>query len=124
MRATYIGARKTSAFTSLFWLVLFAVHQVVGFVGWAALAALAIHPLLTHRSIAMIPLTSVQSTMIDGQGYDPATQTLALRFKGGKVYHYKDVPPETAQGLVQAESAGKYFGANIRGKYSSEAVGE
>lgn len=65
-----------------------------------------------------IPLTSVQSSMLDGHGYDAATRTLALRFSAGKTYHYQDVPPEVAAGLAAAESVGKFYGANIRGKFT------
>lgn len=69
-----------------------------------------------------IPLTSIESSMFDGHGYDAATQTLAVRFRGGKTYHFAEVPPEVAQGLVGAESAGRYFGQHIRGKFDGKAV--
>lgn len=40
----------------------------------------------------MIPLKEVTSTAIKAIGYDPATRTLAVRFRAGQVSHYADVP--------------------------------
>jgi hypothetical protein len=66
-------------------------------------------------SIAMNPVKSSQIAEI---GFEPATKTLAIRFNNGrKLYHYHDVPQETFDALKASESVGKYFGANIRGKF-------
>lgn len=66
-----------------------------------------------------IELTPCTSTQVTGYGYDAPTRTLAIRFGGGgHVYHYSDVPQETYDRLVAAESKGKFIGAHIRGHYS------
>lgn len=69
-----------------------------------------------------IPLTSVESSMIDGHGYDAASQTLAVRFTGGGVYHYEGVPQETVAALLKAPSFGKAFGALVRNRYTGKRV--
>ena len=66
----------------------------------------------------MIPMTECQSSHIAAHGYDAETRTLAIRFHGGeRVYHYRDVPPETAQGLAKAGSVGRFFIAHIKGQF-------
>lgn len=56
-----------------------------------------------------------RSSQFREHGYDPATRTLAVRFQDGRLYHYKDVPPEKAQGLAEAESMGSYLSREIKG---------
>lgn len=71
----------------------------------------------------MTPLKPVQSTMIAAHGYDAASRTLAVHFhKGTHVHHFMDVPPEVAAGLDSAESIGRYFNANVRGKFEHTLV--
>lgn len=71
----------------------------------------------------MIPLTPIEgSSQIAAAGHDPATGTLAVRFHTGTVYQYQDVPAEVAEGLLSAQSKGRYFGAEIRGKFEYSKV--
>ena len=51
-------------------------------------------------------------------GYDPGTRTLVVLFTNGKAYQYQDVPPEVYQGLMSAESKGKYMRSEIIGTYT------
>lgn len=44
-------------------------------------------------------------------------ELLSLTFKGDKVYEYKGVPLKVAEELLNAPSLGKYFDAQIKGKY-------
>lgn len=62
----------------------------------------------------MIP---VESSNIDAVGHDPATQTLAIRFKSGLVYHYAGVSAEAHKALVEAKSIGGHFAQFIRPSY-------
>lgn len=64
------------------------------------------------------------SSMISGIGYDPATQTLAVEFSNGKVYHHEGVNPETHQALLASESKGKHYNSFIRGKFTAAAQEE
>lgn len=42
---------------------------------------------------------------------------LVLHFKSGKAYSYDGVPQKVFDGLLSAESAGKYHHAHLKGKY-------
>lgn len=61
------------------------------------------------------------SSSIEATGYDPATLTLAIQFKGGGVYHYAGVPQGVVDQLRAAESVGKFYMQQIRGKYDGLA---
>ncbi len=61
----------------------------------------------------------VDSSNIEATRYDRETGTLGIRFRNGGVYSYRGVPAEIAQGLVQAESPGRFFHSMIRGAYES-----
>lgn len=61
-----------------------------------------------------IELKEVQSSNITHIGYDAATQTLIVKFKGSGKYSYAPVPQEKFDALMLAESKGKYFAAEIR----------
>lgn len=71
----------------------------------------------------MTPLKEVDSSLIHSHGYDHASRTLAIVFRnGGKRYEYRDVPPDVAEQLDKADSAGKAFGTLIRGKFDHTMV--
>lgn len=54
------------------------------------------------------------SSNIAAATYDDVSLSLVVVFHRGARYRYCDVPPATWQGLVAAESAGRYFHANIK----------
>lgn len=70
----------------------------------------------------MTALTPVKSSAIKAHGYDAASRTLAVQLISGKVYHYTDVPPETAAEFAAAESIGRAYSSLIRGKFNHVAV--
>lgn len=67
-----------------------------------------------------ISMTPVKSSQIHSIGYDPATQTLAVRFKeraSGKptsLYHYQNVTPANFDAFRNAESIGSHFYRHIK----------
>lgn len=63
----------------------------------------------------------VKSSMIISAGYDAASRTLYLKFQSGAIYRYFDVPQAIFDGLLRAESVGRYANAQIlhRFKYHS-----
>lgn len=69
-----------------------------------------------------IPMCACTSSQIKSHGYDPQTRTLAIEFKTGAVYHYADCPPEVYADMQSCESFGKFFGANVRGKFAHTMV--
>lgn len=64
-----------------------------------------------------IGMTPVKSSNINSIGYDADTKTLAVKFDGGGTYHYHNVPADIHLALEMADSAGKYLGEKIKGKY-------
>lgn len=56
----------------------------------------------------------VKSSAIQAVAYDVEDKTLTVRFKQGAEYDYYDVPKEKFEGLLKAESVGKYFNKYIR----------
>ncbi len=64
-----------------------------------------------------IAMTPCESSQVEAHGYDSISKTLAVKFVRGSVYHYADVPQEVYEALKSAESVGKFFGKEIKGKY-------
>ncbi len=69
-----------------------------------------------------IPAHPVSSSNIHAIGYDEPKRVLAVEFKSGSIYHYADVPPELAIDLVNAESIGRFYHANIKGKLAGQKM--
>lgn len=64
----------------------------------------------------------LNSNVIESCAYNDTDKELILDFKSGGSHKYSDVPKEIFDGILAADSAGKYFHANIRGKFNSERV--
>ena len=58
---------------------------------------------------------SVTSSLLRSVGYDPDQQLLEVELQDGKVYWYTDVPEQTDERLMDADSLGRYFNQHIRG---------
>ena len=65
--------------------------------------------------------TEVKSSQLVSVGYDAEKQIMEVEFKNA-VYRYTDVPPETHAALMSAESLGKYFGKEVRGKFAYQKL--
>jgi hypothetical protein len=63
-------------------------------------------------------MKSVDSSLITAVGYDADNKKLAVKFKSGSTYNYSGVDQGTYDAMMKAESIGKHFGTNIRGKFS------
>jgi len=59
----------------------------------------------------------VTSSTLASVGYDAPSRTLEIEFRNGRVYQYFDVPQEVYEGLLSADSVGRYFIAQIRDRY-------
>lgn len=68
----------------------------------------------------MQPVTSSQ---IKAVGYDGGAQQLAVEFHRSGVYTYNNVPRYVYEGLLAAESVGKFFGAHVKGKFEYQKSG-
>lgn len=56
----------------------------------------------------------VSSSNIVSIGFDPDNMILEVEFLNGAVYQYYDVPQSIYDGLMAADSHGKYFAAYIK----------
>lgn len=71
----------------------------------------------------MATMEPVTSSQIAEVGYDEGSQTLSVRFKqkdgtpSPNYYNYSGVDPETANAMETGESVGKFFYANVKGKF-------
>lgn len=61
--------------------------------------------------------TTVSSSNIAAIGYDPDSGVLEIEFTNSAVYSYFGVPLGEFEGLISADSKGKYLHANIKGRY-------
>lgn len=61
----------------------------------------------------------VESSVIDAVGY---ARVLELRFDSGRIYQYYNVPEDVYQGMLAADSKGRYFNAHIRDKFPYQEV--
>lgn len=61
--------------------------------------------------------TPVTSTDILSVGYDPDKEVLEIEFIRGAVYQYFGVPIGVYEGIMAADSKGKFFHANIKNTY-------
>ena len=61
--------------------------------------------------------TPVTSSNVATVGYDANTMTLEIEFQNGSVYQYFSVPEVEYQGLITADSVGKYLNQNIKNNY-------
>lgn len=65
----------------------------------------------------------VSSSNIASIGYDAVQSILEVEFLNGAVYRYYDVPEVVYNGLMAADSHGKYFNAYIKwGPYRYEKI--
>jgi len=59
-------------------------------------------------------MTPVESSQIARIGYDATTNTLAIEFARGGLYHYDNVTPELYAKMQAAESKGSFFFKEIK----------
>jgi KTSC domain len=64
----------------------------------------------------------VVSSVLRSIKYDRNAKVLELRFVTGTTYRYADVPPEVHQRLMNAESRGAFFNANIKDAFPYRKV--
>jgi hypothetical protein len=69
-----------------------------------------------------IPRQKVESSNVAEVGYDADSETLVVLFHNGGMYAYDGVPATTFDQMVGAESVGKFFNTNVKGKYDFRKV--
>jgi KTSC domain len=64
----------------------------------------------------------VSSSAISSVGYDDSSSTMEVRFQGGGVYQYYQVPEPVYQRLMSALSKGSYHARHIKSRYRCRRV--
>lgn len=65
----------------------------------------------------------VESSNLLSIGYDASLSILEIEFKTSQIWQYYDVPESLWYEFENSGSKGKFFWANIRGKYSENRIG-
>jgi hypothetical protein len=65
---------------------------------------------------------AVESSALQAAAYAEGQALLYLLFGSGEVYRYFDVPQWQYQEFLAADSKGRYFGRNIRGRFRYERM--
>lgn len=65
---------------------------------------------------------SVESSNLASIGYNVENEILEVQFKHGGVYQYFDVHENVYKELMNADSHGVYFSANIRNNYEYQKL--
>lgn len=65
---------------------------------------------------------SVESSNLASIGYDAESEILEIEFNHGGIYQYFDVPENVYEELMNADSHGVYFSANIRNDYEYQKL--
>jgi len=66
--------------------------------------------------------TPVESSVFWAAGYAEDNSLLYLLFRSGEVYRYFDVARRQYEEFLAADSKGRYFGRNIRGRFRYERM--
>ena len=64
----------------------------------------------------------VSSSNLRSVGYNGPAMVLEVEFRNGSVYRYFAVPLATYEGLVRAESKGRYFNQNILPRFPYQRI--
>jgi hypothetical protein len=66
--------------------------------------------------------TPVESSVFWAAGYAEGKSVLYLLFRSGEVYRYFDFSQQQYEEFLGADSKGRYFGRNIRGRFRYERM--
>lgn len=70
----------------------------------------------------LVRYAGMSSSVIRSFAYDSASATLDVIFVSGRRYRYFLVPAYVAEGLSEALSKGRYFGARVRDRFPCEEL--
>jgi KTSC domain len=70
----------------------------------------------------MAPLIWARSSVIKCFKYEPEKLGLLIWMHNGRCYRYFYVPPIVYEGLLVADSKGRFYNTRIKGKYPSELL--
>jgi hypothetical protein len=65
---------------------------------------------------------AVSSSSVASIGYDPVAAVLEIEFRNGRIYQYRQVPPQAHRLLLQADSIGEFVNNVIKPRFEAVAV--
>jgi len=65
-------------------------------------------------------MPKVSSSAVERVAYDPVSRTLDIWYKGGDRYSYFEVPRETYEALLTAESIGAFVNLTVKPHFGYE----
>ena len=78
---------------------------------------------LTAISVILGDEVIVSSSNLESIKFDGTAGELFVRFKGGGVYKYANVSVALFENFMDSPSKGKFFHANVKGKFPYQKVG-
>ena len=75
-----------------------------------------------HDAEGAVRFKDVNSSMLRRVRYDPQSKFLDVVFRTGEKYRYKGVPADEYDGLMEAQSHGKYMQTRIIDRYEVERL--
>tara|TARA_R100000005_G_C4992941_1_gene200086 strand:- start:934 stop:1170 length:237 start_codon:yes stop_codon:yes gene_type:complete len=63
-------------------------------------------------------MNGYESSWIENFAYVPSKQELSIETTKGSIYTFEGVPEEVANDMAEADSVGKFYHENLKGKYS------
>jgi len=67
--------------------------------------------------VRRIPMKPFGSTSVIAGGYDPRGKVLRLRYIGGHIYDYRNVPHRVYRDLLAAPSKGRFVNWHVKPHY-------
>ena len=64
---------------------------------------------------------TLNSTFLKEATYNDSTRTLTVIFNNGRTYSYQNVDRSIFQGLIDADSSSRFFGTQIRGRFTTSS---
>jgi hypothetical protein len=74
-----------------------------------------VRPPVRKKDKTPVTMNPVKSTFIEAIGHDPDTSELHVQMRGGDTYVFSGKTAADHAAMLQAESVGKHFHANVRG---------
>lgn len=67
-------------------------------------------------------MAPVKSSNVEGVGYDPATQTMHVRFRGVATYEHTGVSLGDHAAFMLASSKGVHYSAKFKGQHDAKKI--
>lgn len=68
------------------------------------------------------PFAPIESSMFEGQHYEPTSRVLTVKFKNGSIYQYEDVPADKHDAFVGNASPVSYFNSRIKNNFAGKKL--